>query len=193
MYNYFWIIVGVIIVASLIHMGVARKPYRKGQVLGIWTLHLLFWGAGIGGILGFLFLDIEPMESHFAHYLRWPTANPYQELLGISMLALGVLGVLCLWFRGGFWLATAIFAWVYGWGQLILLAMYGVKTDLLVLSIIYGGLGPLVTIIMLIARRACLSCCEFWRPTCCCCTKKLDKDHTCCYGKKEHTSELPRR
>jgi hypothetical protein len=34
--------------------------------------------------------------------------SPFEYEVGMADLAVGVLGVLCLWFRGNFWLATAI-------------------------------------------------------------------------------------
>ncbi len=43
-----------------------------------------------------------------AAFTGWPAGNPFQREVAFANLALGVLGVLCLWFRGGFWLTMAI-------------------------------------------------------------------------------------
>jgi hypothetical protein len=37
----------------------------------------------------------------------WPT-SPCEYEVGIADLTVGALGVLCIWLRGNFWLATAI-------------------------------------------------------------------------------------
>jgi hypothetical protein len=37
----------------------------------------------------------------------WAT-SPYEYEVGMADLTVGVLGILCLWFRGNFWLAAAI-------------------------------------------------------------------------------------
>ena len=39
--------------------------------------------------------------------IGWST-SPYEYEVGMADLTVGVLGVLCAWFRGNFWLATAI-------------------------------------------------------------------------------------
>jgi hypothetical protein len=40
--------------------------------------------------------------------IGWPTGNPFQTEVAVANLAIGVLGILCYWFRDNFWLATVI-------------------------------------------------------------------------------------
>jgi hypothetical protein len=57
-----------------------------------------------------VFLPVQTSAS-----IGWST-SPYEYEVGMADLTVGVLGVLCVWFRGGFWLATAIanFVWLEG-------------------------------------------------------------------------------
>jgi hypothetical protein len=47
--------------------------------------------------------------------IGWPPGNPFQYEVAVANLAFGVLGLLCLRFRDGFWTATAI-----GWSVFML-------------------------------------------------------------------------
>jgi hypothetical protein len=52
-------------------------------------------------------------------YLARSTDNPLQQMVGIAHLALGVLGILCCWLHGSFWLATGIAAIIFWSGAAI--------------------------------------------------------------------------
>ena len=41
-------------------------------------------------------------------YIGWPSGNPFQFEVAITNLSFGILGVLCIWFRDNFWIATVI-------------------------------------------------------------------------------------
>ena len=41
-------------------------------------------------------------------YIGWPSGNPFQFEAAITNLSFGILGVLCIWFRDNFWIATVI-------------------------------------------------------------------------------------
>lgn len=62
--------------------------------------------VGLQGIWAFLGHYFRPDE--IAAFIGWPAGNPFQREVAFANLAFGVLGVLCLWFRGGFWIATAV-------------------------------------------------------------------------------------
>lgn len=46
----------------------------------------------------------------------WPTGSPFQYEVAAANLAFGILGVLCIWWRGSFWLATGIGSAVFLFG-----------------------------------------------------------------------------
>jgi hypothetical protein len=43
-----------------------------------------------------------------ARSIGWPTGNPFQYEVAVANLAFGVLGLLCIKFREGFWTATIV-------------------------------------------------------------------------------------
>ncbi len=47
----------------------------------------------------------RPMQTSAS--IGWST-SPYEYEVGMADLTVGVLGILCLWLHGNFWLATAI-------------------------------------------------------------------------------------
>jgi hypothetical protein len=47
----------------------------------------------------------RPIETSAS--IGWAT-SPYEYEVGMADLTIGVLGILCLWLRGNFWLAIAI-------------------------------------------------------------------------------------
>jgi len=40
--------------------------------------------------------------------IGWPAGNPFQSEVAVANLAVGILGILCYWMRGNFWIATVI-------------------------------------------------------------------------------------
>ena len=86
-----------------------------------------FWcfNAGVGGLIGFLghtFIADEVAES-----IGWPKENPFQFEVGVANLSYGVLGLLCIWIRGTFWIAVGL-----GFSVFLLGAAYGHIADIVV-------------------------------------------------------------
>ncbi len=78
---------------------------RERKPLEIFTRWLLFVSVGFGGV--FAFLGHAFMPEKIARSIGWET-SPFQFEVAVSNLAFGVLGLLCLFFRGRFWLASAV-------------------------------------------------------------------------------------
>lgn len=85
--------------------------------------HILLWGdpvaatlllwllvikVGLGGLWSFLGHYFKSDEV--AAYIGWPAGNPFQKEVAFANLGLGTCGLLCYFFRDGFWLATIVFA-----------------------------------------------------------------------------------
>jgi len=94
------------IIAASIH--IALSPARRGSagtIAETYLLYLLFIYVGLMGIFtaaGHVFRPVQTSAS-----IGW-APSPYEYEVGMADLAIGVLGILCLKFRGNFWLATAI-------------------------------------------------------------------------------------
>ncbi len=59
--------------------------------------------AGFWAFFGHVFFADEA-----AKFMGYGPGSPFQYEVGIANLAFGVLGLLCIWERGDFWLATAV-------------------------------------------------------------------------------------
>ena len=74
-------------------------------------LHQFVVTFGLLGIIGTITNIIKAEDN--AKALGWP-GGPFQIKYGFSQLGLGVMGVMCIWFRGGFWLGTLVSMYIYG-------------------------------------------------------------------------------
>src|SRR5271163_874426 len=94
------------LVAASIHLAFSRKR-RSGAVavVGTYLLYLLFIYVGLMGLFTAYYHVFRPIETSAS--IGWST-SPYEYEVGMADLTVGVLGVLCVWLRGNFWLATAI-------------------------------------------------------------------------------------
>jgi hypothetical protein len=78
----------------------------RQRVVEVLLLYFLCVQWGFGAVLTALPHIITP--DIVAGYIGWAPGSPFQLELGFASLGLGVLGVLCIWLRGTFWLAPAI-------------------------------------------------------------------------------------
>jgi hypothetical protein len=83
----------------------------------------------IGLPMGFIPHVFFPDQT--AESIGWPTGSPFQFEVGVHDGAWGVLGFLCIWIGGLFWLATGL-----GWSLFMLGATYGHIRE----TVIKGGL-----------------------------------------------------
>jgi hypothetical protein len=94
------------VLAASLHLVVSpASRSAKAAIARTYLLYLLFIYVGLMGLLtayGHVFRPIQTSAS-----IGWST-SPYEYEVGMADLTVGVLGVLCLWLRGNFWLATAI-------------------------------------------------------------------------------------
>jgi hypothetical protein len=89
----------------VLHLFVSKIPKTRGRIVELILLYQLVFSIGILGILSFFGHTFLPIVA--AKYLRW-LPSPFQQELANASLGFGVIGVLCIWFRGHFWTATAI-------------------------------------------------------------------------------------
>lgn len=102
-------IVYLVLLAAIVAVGqivIGRAPVA--ETLLLW---LLVIKIGLGGLWAFLGHYFK--SDDIARYIGWPAGNPFQKEVAFTNLALGTCGVMCLFFRDGFWLATIVFASVF--------------------------------------------------------------------------------
>jgi len=104
MFNLVFALIAVL--AASVH--VALSPQRRstrGAVAATYLIYLLFIYVGLMGVFTAYAHVFRPDQTSAS--IGWST-SPYEYEVGMADLTVGVLGVLCLWIRGNFWLATAI-------------------------------------------------------------------------------------
>ena len=102
------IIYGLWIVVSVAVIFLAKKPPFET------LLRVLLGATGLLNTIAFLGHAFKANE--IASYIGWPEGNPFQFEVGVANLALGVIGVMCLWIKDRFWLAMVVGSTVFGWG-----------------------------------------------------------------------------
>lgn len=97
-------IVGIL--AFLIHVLCLKKGERtRAKLIELFLLYQIVFSLGLTSLLAFAGLSIMP--EYFATYTGWPSC-PFEQQLANVNLAFGVLGILSIWFREGFWSATIL-------------------------------------------------------------------------------------
>ena len=119
------IYLAAVILGIAIHLGLAKKPLSRGRVVEVALLYLFVFYVGVGGLMGALGHTLRAKE--IATGIGWQPGSPFQLEVGMANLAFGVLGVLCIWQRGGFWTATGI-----GFAVFLLGCAYGHVRELVV-------------------------------------------------------------
>lgn len=110
-------------IGFFIHLFVSKEPKTPFRIVELFLLYQLVFSVGLSSFLAFFGLTF--MTDFVANYSGWP-ACPFEKLLGNVNLAFGVLGILCIWYRDDFWLATILGSsiWLLGDAVTHLLDMY---------------------------------------------------------------------
>lgn len=90
----------------LIFYKIKNKPINSFIIVRTFLLSFLVISVGIGctwAFIGHAFLSAKVAAS-----IGWPAGSPFQLEVAFANLAIGVLGILCYWFRDNFWTATVI-------------------------------------------------------------------------------------
>src|SRR5271167_3599563 len=115
MFNLFFALLAV--VAASIHVLFSSNRRSSAHAIAAtYLIYFLFFYVGVMGVFTAYAHVLRPMQTSAS--IGWLT-SPYEYEVGMADLTVGVLGVLCLWIRGNFWLATAIANAVWLWGDAI--------------------------------------------------------------------------
>lgn len=107
------------VLLPIVHLYASKVPRTPARVLRILLLYALVIDVGVVGLpLGFVPHVFFPDET--ARMIGWPAGSPFQFEVGMHDGAWGVLGFLCLFIGGTFWLATGL-----GWSLFMLGATFG--------------------------------------------------------------------
>src|SRR5271156_4107194 len=104
MFNLFFALLAVV-AASLHLLFSSQRRSSAHAVAATYLIYFLFFYVGVMGVFTAYAHVFRPMQTSAS--IGW-APSPFEYEVGMADLTVGVLGVLCLWIRGNFWLATAI-------------------------------------------------------------------------------------
>lgn len=96
----------VYITVLCVVIGFVLMSVKKMRFAEAFLLSFLVCGVGFGSI--FAFMGHFFAADKVAQGIGWPAGNPFQQEVAFANLGIGFLGVLCVWLRGNFWIATII-------------------------------------------------------------------------------------
>ena len=88
-----------------LHIFFSKKNYSALDKAELFLLYQLVFTVSLTSFLAFYGLNF--MGQYVADITNWP-ACPFEELLGNVNFSYGVLGFLCIWIRGNFWVAVVL-------------------------------------------------------------------------------------
>jgi len=91
--------------AIVIHLILMKKRSAK-KILEVILLYLLVIAFGIGSLTAGAFHVFNGPAT--AKMIGWAPGSPFQYEVGVADIAFGLVCVLCLFFRGSFWLAAIL-------------------------------------------------------------------------------------
>jgi hypothetical protein len=154
-----YLFIAIAVVGAAIHLVARRASLDRARVVEIllaWSLAVLI---GLNGLVGAFFHVFFP--DFTARLIGWPTGSPFQFENAMGDLAMGVLGVLCIWIRGRFWLATVIASSIQligdAYGHVYQLVVYNNHAQENVGAILYSDFLFPVAIIVLLAAHTWLT------------------------------------
>jgi uncharacterized protein DUF6790 len=100
----FFLVLGLIV--SAVHLYLDKQPRTKGRLAEIFLLWFLVISVGLTSVSAFIAHTV--FDDTTAASIGWPAGNPFQSEVAVANLAVGILGILCYWMRGNFWIVTVI-------------------------------------------------------------------------------------
>jgi len=96
------------VIFSAVNIIFSRKPRTAENIVEIVLLYLFVFQIGVMCLLAYINHVFN--GPAICKLIGWEPGSPFQYEVGMMNLGLGVLGILCIWYRKEFWLATAIIA-----------------------------------------------------------------------------------
>lgn len=103
------------LIGFFVHLFVSQEPKTALRIVRLFLLYQLVFSVGLTSLLSFIGLMF--MTDFVAVYSGWP-ACPFEKQLANVNLGYAALGILCIWMKDEFWLATiiGISIWLIGDG-----------------------------------------------------------------------------
>ena len=92
--------------AASLHIALSsERRHSAARVAETYLVYFFFIYVGLMGLLTAYAHVLRPLQTSAS--IGWQP-SPFEYEVGMADLTIGILGVLCFWIRGNFWLATAI-------------------------------------------------------------------------------------
>lgn len=91
---------------ATIHVVATKHRRSSSRVWGIILAYAILFNIGAAGLMAFYAHAFRAAQT--AEMIGWAAGSPFQYEIACANLAFGILGVLCLWMRSGFRLATIL-------------------------------------------------------------------------------------
>lgn len=104
----------IAVFSAIIRLFVSRKKLSRPEKAGVFLLYLIVMNIGAAGLYAFMGHAFLP--NQVAEQIGWPTGSPFQFEIAIANLSYGLLGFLCIFIRGKFWMAVVIGNCIFLWG-----------------------------------------------------------------------------
>ncbi|HCC36036.1 MAG TPA: hypothetical protein DEQ02_10600 [Ruminococcaceae bacterium] len=100
----------VAIISAVVHLALTGWG-DPAHICEILLTHQFVVTFGLVGIIGAV-VNIAKADKT-AKKLGWP-GGPFQVKYGFSQICLGIMGIMCIWFHGTFWLGAMVVMYMYG-------------------------------------------------------------------------------
>lgn len=104
--DFYYIFIILTVIGAVLHLFLSKTPKTINRILEVFLLWIFLIMIGFGSL--WAFIGHVFFANMVAANIGWPAGNPFQFEVGITNLAFGILGILCLKFRDNFWTATVI-------------------------------------------------------------------------------------
>ena len=95
----------VALLAIVIHLLFMKQRSAK-KIIEVVLLYQLVIVFGVGSVLAGLFHVFNGPAT--AQMIGWAPGSPFQYEVGVADVAFGLVGILCIFIRGNFWLAAIL-------------------------------------------------------------------------------------
>lgn len=99
------------ICSALVFFALSSKTKNLTLLLEHLLLFIIIFNIGIACLIGFIGHAFYGPE--IAAKIGWPAHNPFQFEVAIANLSIGVAGILCIWIRKNFWVATTLISGIF--------------------------------------------------------------------------------
>ena len=105
-------------ICAALHLWIRRVPPTPGRVFEVFLLWWLALAVGVAGVVGAAFHVFDgPAIAEMIGFTRGDGGFQFENAMGD--LAIGIAGLLCIWIRGNFWLATIVVTSIQYYGDAV--------------------------------------------------------------------------